>query len=507
MIFRFRSIQLSPFVWHMTAAALNSFTTHRGGTNGSSNITSRSRLGLSIFLLRRTHSLFPDDTDHLTMLCPRWKVNKIHVVLCLAIVWSECDILSRVAGDASSLSSCAVCGSWGPDSLPLRDKALPDLGVPVSSCADLETTAGLVDVDSSICQNIQLFSTYCGCRRAPDACTLCWDGRDVTNPRTQLPNYRTTDFFVVGTERILDCESLQSYMHRRHNESQFCFDVQLDVGEQCGCPSIPLNARSSTNNTTTNTTLFRNSTTPGYPVNATNSTKKTRKKCTLCENGDPPPFPDMRVDLGREVVLTCGEWDRSAWVLEADSGDCGLMRAASRLCGCPVREDQCTMCPHREPVPWPDRHLNWLEESFLSTERSEFLPQKSNNFLTCGLMESIVARDDNSLFKLFAAEEDLVCLATQMKSWICGCKPDWRAILLTWCYRTSGILSCLVSSFGRGDLFGTHTHALFSIRRGLPPSLPIFYGENKKASQLIVSSCSAYRSLISPAPARTLWWV
>mmetsp|Transcript_1173 Transcript_1173/g.3035 ORF Transcript_1173/g.3035 Transcript_1173/m.3035 type:complete len:548 (-) Transcript_1173:836-2479(-) len=41
----------------------------------------------------------------------------------------------------------------------------------------------------------------------------------------------------------------------------------------------------------------------------------------------------------------------------------------------------------------------------------------------------------------FNLHDEFACLGAQLKSWVCGCSPDWRQKLITWAYRSSGILS------------------------------------------------------------------
>lgn len=352
-------------------------------------------------------------------------------------------------------SPCVVCGSYGPASLPLPDKPMPDLGIPLSKCVDMETSALFVDEGSSICTAMQKFGTYCGCNKPPTACDLCWDGTPASH-QDRLTHYRTSDFLNGFGEGVnVTCETAEAYLHSFPKDSTDCYDAQRIEGENCGCRPLPTNIFdeqpiSEHNNDQRpihNNTIGDGVDEPNdkeLPTNVVEEEEEAR--CSLCQDGAISPVPDKLVDLGGPAKLTCAEYEVFASVLPANSKDCALVRGGAKLCQCPARPGQCSMCPKGERVSRPKKKLNWLTESFLSTEQGVNIRQESVDFLTCEVMESLVASEDLALAEIFGTQDGLICPATQMKSSICGCEPDWKPIALTWSYRTSGILSFVVST-------------------------------------------------------------
>ena len=342
-------------------------------------------------------------------------------------------ILSAVPLTAAQ-GGCLVC-AYGPSSVPWLDKELPrDLGIPLSTCADIETTARLVTPGSDLCATVQSFGTYCGCNKAPGACTLCWDGSDVANPLVRLPGYQTSDLVAgLDSNSSLTCDLVQALFHSVPSHSTECHEAQLNATEPCGCPPIPEDVLQDRARNATNSTAIDDEPEP----------PSMTRQCTLCENGEPPAFPDKLI--AGSPGLTCSQYAAVGATFQEDSEDCELIRASSLLCGCPLREDQCSLCPLGERVSRPRHLLNWFTESFLSTGENSILADGSDNFLTCELMESAVATDSTVVSRVFGTDETLLCMATQMKSWICGCRQDYRPILLTWSYRTSALLSFIVS--------------------------------------------------------------
>mmetsp|Transcript_18844 Transcript_18844/g.32241 ORF Transcript_18844/g.32241 Transcript_18844/m.32241 type:complete len:101 (+) Transcript_18844:1793-2095(+) len=76
----------------------------------------------------------------------------------LLLVTTKRQCVVPVAAAASS--SCSVCGPLGPASLPWKDKPMPDIDIPISTCADLEASTLLVEPGSEFCPFIQAFSTH-----------------------------------------------------------------------------------------------------------------------------------------------------------------------------------------------------------------------------------------------------------------------------------------------------------------------------------------------------------
>ena len=171
------------------------------------------------------------------------------------------------------------------------------------------------------------------------------------------------------------------------------------------------------------------------------------ERCSICPDGGVMAFPEKTVLLERD--FKCKDWERWAKAVSARSSDCRMSDNLALYCGCPLQEVECHLCPNGEPVPNPNREVNWLDGGgFVSTRKSVLQEILSlTRRLTCELMDSIVATDELYGFSARQSlDSDLVCTTIQLKSWICGCSPDWRQILLTWSYRLSGMLSVVVST-------------------------------------------------------------
>ena len=374
----------------------------------------------------------------------------LHLLLLTAVIWEILPIVQ-----ATTTTTCSLCGVYGPPTIPFPDKPLPAAARPLSQCLDLEESSFFIEADTAACEALQAIGTYCGCNTPPDACHLCWNGSRAIHKNLTLSNYTASDLLGLnGYDSSLDCETLEAFLHNvRTSDSQECFDIQLDVGQQCGCPPIPEEVILSRNNTNSTTDNNNNNAT-GVAVDEETPSSSSLRRCTLCETGDPPPYPDRVVDTGGGgIQATCSEWDTVAAAFEDGSGDCSLVRiGASRLCNCPVPEGLCTMCPLGEPIPYPNQELNWLSDFFLSSD-GDAVQSGRDIFLNCQLMESHVTAGYPLLEEVFGSEEELICTAMQMKSWICGCQPDWRQIALTWCYRLSGILSLTVRLIDKESCF------------------------------------------------------
>jgi hypothetical protein len=72
--------------------------------------------------------------------------------------------------------------------------------------------------------------------------------------------------------------------------------------------------------------------------------------------------------------------------------------------------------------------------------------------LTCGIYEALLFNIADSTL---GVDPELLCLAGQLKSGICGCEHDWHAILLVWSYRAAGMLSLLGSGYILFDILST----------------------------------------------------
>ena len=343
---------------------------------------------------------------------------------------------------AQVASECRICGENGPENAPFLDRVLPSLGVPAETCGDLVNAVLFVEAGTEICNSIQAFGTFCGCNLPPDPCHLCWDGSRVPNENLTLPTYQVSMFTnTFGFDSSPNCQALEALLHTtRTGDTQPCLDIQVDVGETCGCPPLPVESLPPNNSTNSTTQDANNDTTLVEPP----PEDEEIQPCNICENGVSSPVPDKLVNVGRGPQITCSEWEILASSFPEGSADCLVTRSAtSTICQCPRREGQCTMCPLGELIPKPQQRLNWYTDSFLSAGRQTIFSE--DRFLTCELMESNVASEHPLLDEIFGTQKELLCTAMQMKSWICGCRPDWRQIVLTWSYRLSAMLSFVVS--------------------------------------------------------------
>ena len=335
-------------------------------------------------------------------------------------------------------NQCRICGGLGPVPQPL--KTLPEkYNIPLQSCFELETAASLLEDGSEICDAIQAFASFCECNLPPGSCALCWDGSNATNLDTTLENYPASDFLGgFGADTLLDCEALESFLKSTSQlDSEQCMSAQIDVGEVCGCPPIP---SERVNNATDDNVENSQEQEP------TEQQNDARTSCSLCRNGTPAPWGDKLIDIGTDPLISCSEWELIGLGFKDHSDDCEFIRYFGRICGCPPQPGECSICPLGEPVPRPDYRLNWLNKATLSTPTSAFKSRVDSGNFTCELMETFLAPNNPILPEIFSIDEGLVCTAMQMKSWICGCRPDWKPIVLTWCYRISAMLSFVVGA-------------------------------------------------------------
>ena len=225
---------------------------------------------------------------------------------------------------------------------------------------------------------------------------------------------------------MLDCEALESFLKSTSQlDSEQCMSAQIDVGEVCGCPPIP---SERVNNATDDNVENSQEQEP------TEQQNDARTSCSLCRNGTPAPLGDKLIT---DSLISCSEWELIGLGFKDHSDDCEFIRLFGRICGCPPPPEECSICPLGEPVPRPDYSLNWLNKATLSTSTSTFKSRVDSGNLTCELMETFLAPNNPIV---------LVCTAMQMKSWICGCRPDWKPIVLTGCYRISAMLSFVVGT-------------------------------------------------------------
>ena len=348
--------------------------------------------------------------------------------------WSLCLSLTATVVLQNSVSAqCPVCTN-GPTPVMNPEVPLSIEGVPVDSCGALESTARFFQPNTPLCEGVQAIGPLCGCLVPLNACSLCPDGSIIpaNSSSIELPQYPATSFIPIAPPNVpLTCETLQAVLLSTYDENlPQCHQIQLDVAETCGCPA-PL----MPNNSTTNDTVTDFSLTPSV------SPAPTMELCTVCRDGSVITRPDKELSLGDSLPIeSCQDLDSFAALFPASSEECSSVQALGGLCGCPVPEGACTLCPNGEPPSNPSRKLNWFS-TFASAVPEAY--QSVADSLTCEIMGAIVASD---AIGVFGQEDALLCTASQLQSWICGCEPDWRAIILTWSYRISAIFSFLVSA-------------------------------------------------------------
>lgn len=361
-------------------------------------------------------------------------------------------IVLQSSVSAALQTTCSLCGELGPDTLPARRGLPPRYNLPVYDCFDLETVALVLPEASELCVAMQALRAYCGCNLSPDRCTLCWDGSPPPNRETILENYQVTDFVAINGVAdgvLLDCEAVDSFLQSlATTDSDQCSAAQLDVGELCGCPPLPNDTVVDNTNNQTDTTTNQNVTQPNQnTTNDPNQASDAVPRCTVCRNGEAPAFPDEILAFGVDLEFTCSEWDLFVSSVSSTSEDCSLLQGiGGSKCGCSPEPRHCSFCPRGETVPKPDQSLNWMENPNLSSSTSDIQSRMADGgFFRCHMMESFLASNHRIVHLVASIDEGLLCTAAQLKSWICGCAPDWKPIVLTWCYRLSAILSFVVS--------------------------------------------------------------
>ena len=318
---------------------------------------------------------------------------------------------------------CTVCKD-GTD-VPFPDTPLNVDGIPVNTCGDLQITGALLPSTNEFCGSIQSIGTLCGCPIPESACRLCGDNDGMLEENNatdrELEGYNASDFLFGAPPGIpMTCGSMQAVLHNEHENSTRCLSLLQSVGETCGCPA------SNSNSSLPPTTSPAPSVTPIVP-------------CQLCALGGDIQNPNRELTLGDLPVETCADLNNFAFLLDANSIECTGIQSLGSLCGCPVSPNACTLCPNGEPVPRPSVSLDWFDS--FSSALPEFY-SGFGNFLTCEIMEATLKTPSVALFSY---EPDFICMTLQLKSWICGCNPDWKQKLITWGYRFSGMLSFFVS--------------------------------------------------------------
>lgn len=337
-------------------------------------------------------------------------------------------LLTTMATGVSAVVPCTVCKDGS--AVPFPDKAINVEGIPVDTCRSLETTAGFLIQGTDFCNSVQSIGTLCGCEIPDNACNLCTDGSTVSNPSLNLPTYYANDFIFGAPEGVvLNCESMESILHNYEEDSTLCHSTRVDIATDCGCPEVEVD-----------TILTK------FPTVSPAPTVDPPESCTLCLGGEDILFPDKPLDLGDLPIENCADLVSFAALLTVESSDCAGIRSFGPLCGCPAGPDGCSLCPHGEIPSRPDQRLSWFSE-FGSSISDSF--QSIGESLTCEWLDSTLQSLSKETLPFEGINAALTCLSSQLKSSICGCRPDWRQRLLIWSYRTSACLSIIVRAWHR----------------------------------------------------------
>jgi hypothetical protein len=104
----------------------------------------------------------------------------------------------------------------------------------IGSCSKVDTFVPLVlTSDDTECQLLQSISTYCGCPRAENSCTMCPDGSPPLYPQREIPFLKGIIQGVVPT-----CEIVEAFIASYSNDEVVCRTIHL-MSNYCGCPAIP----------------------------------------------------------------------------------------------------------------------------------------------------------------------------------------------------------------------------------------------------------------------------
>ena len=332
---------------------------------------------------------------------------------------------------ADGAAACTVCIDGSPITKPEKKFVLE--GSPINQCDRLDAAAKNLDVTSPLCNAIRMAGTLCGCSIPEGGCTLCHNGDRMTSPDVVVLEYSVRDFLPGLPESNPTCETLEALLHHRSSGTDFCSEAQARTYEQCGCEKPIGNIFTIDSN--------RSST----PATQNAPTVAPAETCTVCRDGADMLYPDKIMNLGPNI-RTCRDAGAIANLALLDSPECRGLQAISSFCGCEAVMHQCTFCANGERVPYPNKKLNWFSEVILKIPPSYEILKDS---LTCELYEAILL---NTQEKGLGLNADLLCLAGQFKSGVCGCDHDWRPILLTWCYRVSGIFSLIGSAYILWDI-------------------------------------------------------
>lgn len=173
-------------------------------------------------------------------------------------------------------------------------------------------------------------------------------------------------------------------------------------------------------------------------VNATSDPETTPSEtCPVCFDGEPMPLPEKPLSLGDLPFTTCADLAAYTAQLVGGTNECTYFQSLGPYCGCAKPSNTCSFCPNGHPVTHKDAKVDLLW-GLSSAEPFDFFFGP----ISCEIAESFVG---SNVIALFEIREPVFCLLMQFRSNLCGCRPDWKQILVPWSFRLSGTLSLLVS--------------------------------------------------------------
>lgn len=291
--------------------------------------------------------------------------RKLHAFFFVTyLLFTSCIIIH---GEDNLLLPCSICVEG---SLQLPDKLVSLPGVAGEfTCDQLNSFLPLLYPDSTDpdCQAIQSVGSLCGCPTPDNACSVCNDDAPMTFPDRPL------EFFSDMFGGIApNCELVGAFLLTSHTEDETtCTAAQSFLAEYCGCPE----SMNEANN-------------PAAP-------------CSLCADGSPITLPDEEINMEGFPFNNCKQLDEAVSLLFTTASDqCAIFQSVSTLCGCPKKENACTMCPDEGPMAFPDKSARFLKDLFGGTAPS------------CKVYEAYAHSLDN------ASDE---CQLVQSTSGFCGC--------------------------------------------------------------------------------------
>jgi hypothetical protein len=132
-------------------------------------------------------------------------------------------------------------------------------------------------------------------------------------------------------------------------------------------------------------------------------------QCMVCLEGQEVSLPDIIFSIPGYPPLPCGSVDTTLTFLvpDATSSDCAIVQSLGSLCGYPVQEDSCLLCPNLNRATMPFKELPFLSNIF-----GGLTP-------TCQILEAYLSSQ---------SDEDSLCLVSRSSiADYCGCNPDQTA--------------------------------------------------------------------------------